>query len=48
MYVKYNMQLNRQLIDSVILAIIVWFMRRDITLALVIAVANYGLRMVNF
>ena len=42
------MQLNRQLIDSVILAIIVWFMRRDITLALVIAVANYVLRMLTF
>ena len=42
------MNINRQLIDSVILAIIVWFMRRDLTLALVIAVANYVLRMVNF
>lgn len=42
------MQLNRQLIDSVILALIVWFMRRDITLALVVAVANYVLRMINF
>ena len=42
------MNINRQMIDSVILAIIVWFMRRDITLALVIAVANYGLRLVNF
>jgi len=42
------MNINRQLIDSVILAIIVWFMRRDITLALVIAVASYVLRMINF
>lgn len=42
------MQLNRQLIDSVILALIVWFMRRDLTLALVIAVASYVLRMINF
>jgi hypothetical protein len=42
------MNINRQLIDSVILAIIVWFMRRDITMALVIAVASYVLRMVNF
>lgn len=42
------MQLNRQLIDSVILALIVWFFRRDITLALVIAVASYVLRMINF
>lgn len=42
------MNINRQLIDSVILAIIVWFMRRDITLALVIAVASYVLKMINF
>ena len=42
------MNINRQLIDYVILAIIVWFMRRDLTLALVIGVANYVLRMVNF
>ena len=42
------MQLNRQLIDSAILALIVWFLRRDITLALVIAVASYALRVVNF
>jgi hypothetical protein len=41
------MNINRQLIDSVILAIIVWFMRRDITLALVIAVASYVLRMIT-
>lgn len=42
------MQLNRQLIDSVILALLVWFMRRDIMLALVIAIASYILRMINF
>ncbi len=42
------MQLNRQLIDSVVLALIVFFMRRDIVLALVIAVANYVLRMLTF
>ncbi len=42
------MNINRQLIDSVILAIIVWFMRRDIVLALVIAVASYVLRMIAF
>ena len=42
------MNINRQLIDSVILAIIVWFMRRDIVLALVIAVASYVLRMIGF
>ena len=42
------MNINRQLIDAVVLALIVWFMRRDITLALVIAVASYVLRMINF
>jgi len=42
------MNINRQLIDSAILALLIWFMRRDITLALVIAVASYVLRMVNF
>ena len=42
------MNINRQLIDSVILGLLIWFMRRDITLALVIAVASYVLRMVNF
>jgi hypothetical protein len=46
---KYNtMNINRQLIDSIILALIVWFMRRDIVLALVVAVASYVLRMINF
>jgi len=42
------MNINRQLIDSIILALIVWFLRRDITLALVVAVASYVLRMINF
>jgi hypothetical protein len=42
------MNINRQLIDAVVLALLVWFMRRDITLALVVAVASYVLRMVNF
>jgi len=42
------MNINRQLIDAVILALIVWFMRRDLTLALVVAVAAYVLRMINF
>jgi hypothetical protein len=42
------MNINRQLIDSVILALIVWFMRRDIVLALVVAVVSYVLRMINF
>ena len=41
------MQFNRQLIDSIILALIVFFMRRDIVLALVIAIASYVLRMIN-
>lgn len=42
------MQFDRQMIDPVILALIVWFMRRDITLALVVAVASYVLRLNNF
>jgi len=42
------MNINRQLIDAVILALIVWFMRRDLVLALVVAVAAYVLRMINF
>jgi hypothetical protein len=42
------MNIDRKLIDSVILAILVWFLRRDIVLALVIAVVNYVLRMINF
>lgn len=42
------MNINRQLIDSAILAIIVWFLRRDITLALIVAIASYVLRMINF
>jgi hypothetical protein len=42
------MNIDRKLIDSVILAILVWFLRRDIMLALVIAVASYVLRMINF
>jgi hypothetical protein len=42
------MNINRQLIDSIILALIVWFMRRDIVLALVVAVVSYVLRMINF
>lgn len=41
-----QLSFNRQLIDSVVLAAVVFFMRRDITLALVIAVANYVLRMI--
>lgn len=41
------MNINRQLIDSAILALLIWFMRRDITLALVIAVASYVLRMIT-
>jgi hypothetical protein len=43
------MNLNiRSLIDSVILAVIIFMMRQDIVLALVIAVVNYVLRMINF
>jgi len=42
------MYIERKLIDSVILAILVWFLRRDIVLALVIAVVNYVLRLISF
>ena len=42
------MNINRQLIDAAILALIVWFMRRDLLLALVVAVVSYVLRMINF
>lgn len=41
-----QLSFNRQLIDSAALAAIVFFMRRDVILALVIAVANYVLRMI--
>ena len=41
------MQLSRQLIHSVILALFIWFMRRDITLALAVAVVSFVLRMIN-
>jgi hypothetical protein len=45
------MQLSRQLIDSVIhsviLALFIWFMRGDITLALAVAVVSFVLRMIN-
>ena len=43
------MNLNvRSLIDSVILAVVIFMMRQDIALALVIAVVNYVLRMISF
>jgi hypothetical protein len=43
------MNLNvRSLIDSVILAVLIFMMRQDIALALVVAVVNYVLRMINF
>jgi hypothetical protein len=42
------MSINRSMIDSAILAIIIWFMRRDLVLALAIAVASYILRMLSF
>jgi hypothetical protein len=42
------MQLNRQIIDAVVLGGVVYFMRRDITMALVVAVVAYLLKMVNF
>lgn len=46
LYTTMQISFNRQLIDSVVLGAIIFFMRRDVTLALVIAVANYVLRMV--
>jgi hypothetical protein len=42
------MQLNRPIINSAILAAVVWFMRRDVTMALVVAVVAYLLTLVNF
>lgn len=42
------MSINRSMIDAAILAILIWFMRRDITLALAVAVASYVLRMLSF
>lgn len=42
------MSINRSMIDAAILALIVWFMRRDLTLAVSIAVASYVLKMINF
>lgn len=41
-----QLSFNRQLIDSVVLGLIIFFMRRDIILALVVAVASYVLRMI--
>ena len=42
------MSINRSMIDSIILAILIWFMRRDLTLALAVAVASYVLRLLSF
>lgn len=42
------MNLDRKIIDSAILGGVVFFMRRDITMALVVAVVAYLLKMVNF
>ena len=42
------MSIDRNMIDAGILALLVWFMRRDLTLALAVAVASYVLRMLNF
>lgn len=42
------MQINSSMIKAAILALIIYFMRSDITLALVIALASYVLTMVNF
>jgi hypothetical protein len=42
------MNLDRKIVDSVVLGGIVFFMRQDITMALVVAVVAYLLKMVNF
>lgn len=42
------MNLDRKLIDAGVLAALVFFMRRDMTLALAVAVVAYVLRMINF
>jgi hypothetical protein len=42
------MNLDRKIIDSVVLGAVVFFMRQDITMALVVAVVAYLLKMVNF
>jgi hypothetical protein len=41
------MNLDRKIIDSVVLGGVVFFMRQDLMLALIIAVVAYGLKMVN-
>ena len=42
------MSINRSMIDAAILAILIWFMRRDLVLALAVAVASYVLRLLSF
>ena len=42
------MNIDRQLVDSIILGLLVWFLRRDIVLALVIAIVSYVLKMIHF
>ena len=41
------MQFNRELINSAVLGLLIWFLRRDLTLALTITVASYVLPMVT-
>jgi len=42
------MSINRSMIDAAILAILIWFMRGDLMLALAVAVASYVLRLLSF
>lgn len=42
------MTIDRNMIKAAILGFVVWFMRRDLTLALVIAIVSYLLTMANF
>ena len=42
------MNLDRKIIDAAVLFAVVWFMRRDVTLGLAVAVTAYVLRMLNF
>ena len=39
------MTIDRRMINSGVLALLVWFMRRDMTLALAVAIVSYVLTM---
>lgn len=42
------MSIDRKLIDAAVLFAVVFFLRRDVTLGLAVAVTAYILRMLNF